>query len=324
MQQRNPFTFKWNRSTPNTKMACKAFIVEAFHQVRNCSTTGILPMCVSPAEYALLHPAGPMVILASPGDMPGGGARHAWEHLNNAFENQQMLYRACLTHITSPDANMPSDIIRSMHEGEHGLANRDLRWIFTFLKNFCVFTLTDITVLKESFVVPWDRVQEIRTFVHDKQQIISILAANFAPINNFDAYEQAKKWFSVQHWANCWIEHARNHGTPELLNIADLFRDIIAYCDTSLQHITAAQAGYHAAAAVALPSATPPSDAVIERAFAAFMAKQRPKCAAYCWSHGESMNPTHTSKLWDGTKGCKHPKPGHDQSATPQDHKGGK
>jgi hypothetical protein len=321
--QRNPFTFKWNSSL-NKKVACDQFLLDTLDQSRRCTNAvnGILHACVTPAEYAILHPLIPMVVLVHPGPMPGGAARHPWEYLNNAFETQESMIRMLLIHITSPEAAMPEDILRSMRDGVHGLSTRDLRWIIAFLRQFAVFTFSDIDHLMESFKLPWDPTMDIHTFIHDKQHTLRLLAANHCAMNNRDAYVCIKSWFNLTHWAQCWNEHARTHATLATLDVDHLFRDVVLYCETSLPHMTTGQAGYHAAAVSAQPSSAGIAEAVAA-AMAVYEAKNKPKCAAYCWSHGESQNPTHTSKLWDGKKGCKNPKPGHIQTATPLDHKGG-
>ena len=96
--QRNPFTFKVNAGIVNKKMAIADFILQAQDQARHCSNTGILPLCMTVAEHLVLYPLGPAVILQSPGPMPAGAARHPWEHLNTAYETQQVLSRCMLTH----------------------------------------------------------------------------------------------------------------------------------------------------------------------------------------------------------------------------------
>ena len=318
--QRHPLTFKVNAGISNKKMAIADFILQAHDQARHCSTDGILPLCMTAAEHLVLYPLGPAVILLPPGPMPGGAARHPWEHLNTAYETQQVLARQMLTHTISPEAGIPVDLIRSMHDGIHGLSNRDLPWIYAYLKNFSVLSPTDIDELMDEFALPWDSKQEIRTFVHDKQHLLRVLAANLCPINTRDVYVHAKKWFNPIHWLQCWNDHARLHSTLLLYNADDLFRDIILFRDTSFQHMTSSQAGYHAAAVTQHPVTTTGTEDAIELAVAAFMDKQKPQWTTYCWSHGPNNDPTHHS----GVKGCRNPKPGHQHKATLLNRMGGK
>jgi hypothetical protein len=308
---RTTFTCVWNPNIKFPKLACQQFLRSAQDQAINCTMTGILPFCMTEAEHLVLYPLGPRVVLGNPGAMPAGNARHVWEHLNTAYELQEFTRRAFFSHLTSPAAGIPLDIIRSMEDGPHGLSTRSLQWIFTFLQNFCVLTFADIDEIKLHFTEAWDQVQEIRTFIHDKQHLLRLLAANHCTMNNHDVYGYTKKWFHVTHWAQCWNEHFRTHQTLALLNVEHLFRDIIVFKETSLQHMTAAQAGYHAAAV--FPQAT--IEDTIAIAVAAAMANYKPK--SYCWSCGETSNPRHTSAS------CNKQKPGHQKKATIQNRMGG-
>jgi hypothetical protein len=318
--QRNPFTFKWNTKL-NKKVGCDQFVLDLFDQSRHCTSKplGIFHACVDAAEHLVLHPLIPMVILAHPGPMPAGHARHPWAYLNAAYEEQETMKRHLLTYITSPDANMPEDILRSMQDGVHGLSTRDLRWIITFLRQFAVFAFSDIDQLMESFKLPWDSTTDINIFIHDKQHTMRLLAANHCPMNNRDAYVCIKSWFNLVHWAQCWNEHARTHATLATLDVDDLCRDIILYSDTSLPHMTTAQAGYHAAAAIAQPLPTSVEEAVAA-AMAVYEAKNKPasKWKYYCHTHGPNNDPTHTSTT------CRNPHPTkHNKNATINDRKGG-
>jgi hypothetical protein len=307
-QSSRQFTAKFNQNI-NRQVAANQFRLDFLDNLRRATNApnqlGILHAGVSPAQHLALHPQVPALILADPGPMPGGAARHPWEHLEKAFLNQTDAIRCGNIYITSPEANVPLDILRSMQDGALGMSTRDMRWILQFLlDNYATLRLTDIDEMIHTFkTVLWDTTSDIRCYLYDKRQIMHLLAANHCIMNHRDAYEHAKMWFNASHFTQCWIEHARAHPTLASLNIDHLFDDIIAFRDTSLKHMTTAQAGYHAAAATSTTnqaSSTSVADAVAA-AMAAYEAKHKPasksKWKSYCWTHGPSNNKDHTSAL---------------------------
>ena len=218
---------------------------------------------------------------------------------SNCVQQPTGATRFLLIHITSPEANIPDDFLRSMQDGIHGLSSRECRWICSYISNFSILKLVDIDELLTLFEVPWDPSKEIRSFKHYKQHTLRLLAANFCPMKNHDVYIRTKTWFNSAHWSQCWNDHARTQATLATLNVDHLFADIIMFCDTSLPHMTTAQADYHASAAAVIQAS--PTNA--EHAFAAMMAvyesKRQPasKWKYYCHTHGPNHNPDQTSAL---------------------------
>ena len=318
--QRHTFTFAWDHKAKSQKLACQAFVRAALDQARKCTLTGIAAFCLTQAEYTALHPNVPRTMLNPPGEMPAGNARHAWERLTIAYETQEHMRNYLSSYLASPAAEIPTDILRSMEDGEHGMSTRSLEWIFTFLKNYCRLTFTDIDDLRALLAEPWDQTQEIRTFVHDKEHILRTLAGNHCRQCDYEVYCCAKKWFNPVHWAQCWTDHARTHQTLADLNVDELFAAIISYKETSLQHMTIAQTGYHAAAAITETTQVSVAEAVAA-AMTAYAIKHQPAAQwkHYCWTHGPSNNSQHTSKL------CTNPDlPKHRKDATILNRMGGR
>ena len=169
--QQYTFTFAWNHKAKSPKQACQAFVRAALDQAMVCTLTGIAAFCLTQAEYNTLLPLVPRIMLNSPGEMPVGNARHAGDRVNTAYETLQHMRNYLSSYLASPAAGIPTDILRSMEDGERGMSTRSLEWIFTFLKNYCRLIFTDIDDLKAMLAEQWDQTQEIRTFVHDKEHI---------------------------------------------------------------------------------------------------------------------------------------------------------
>ena len=308
----------------------------AIHSNRGGGCHGHLALLVSPEKYLLIAgvefepptvPPAPSTITGTTTIVTQGLAQNTTDWTEyRTYKGMDSVLKAQLIAAVNPD------YIEIMADPQLGYTNVTTYALLTHLwTTYGQITTADLTQNLISIQAPWDTNRGIDSLFLQIQTCRQYAEAGDDPISDLAAirfgYENIFKTGRFEHSCRSWREKAN-----------DLQKSYTGFCEhfrwadnDRRNNVTTQSAGYHGmnrATATAPPAAWtgPTPTAVVQGANAAnsppaapgnHPAPAVPPLLTYCWTHGSSINASHTSAT------CKHKADGHQENATNDNKMGG-
>jgi hypothetical protein len=208
------------------------------------------------------------------------------------------------------------DFISALSDGDDGFSMCTAHMFMTHLyDNYGTITPTEAKQNKEELKAPWNPADPLESLWTRTTEIRQIAIVAEDPISDtstladlLTVFEQTGLFTdALKEWAL----------KPAADRTLLLFKAFIAPHDEyRREDQTAANAGYQGFN-VTTPAPVAPSPAPVARAAAVTPPPAAPGTMSYCWSHGATSNPMHSSMS------CEHKKAGHQDTATMSNMQGG-
>ena len=216
-------------------------------------------------------------------------------------------------------ASIENTFITALEDAEVGFAmvtsKQILQHVITEYGNI---TLDELAANIETLNEPWNSELPIRLLWDRIKECQRIGAAGGEPITNRMAMYTTLKLLDATGLYSTYTTNWRQTYPLQTNWNMDTFKEFFNHADKDRKkHLTTKDAGYHGAHAVTKVATTEGTNTNTEKTTTHFVDPTSGRKIYYCWSHGGSLNPAHTSAT------CKYPKEGHKTDAVWLDMKEG-
>ena len=209
-------------------------------------------------------------------------------------------------------AAIENTYITALEDAEVGFAMVTSKQILQFtITEYGIITLDELAANIETLNEPWNSEKPIRMLWDRIKECQRIGTAGGEPISNRVAMFTALKLLDGTGLYSTYTTSWRQTYPLQTAWNIDTFKDFFNHADKDRRkNMTTKDAGFHGANAVTKITPTEAHTTSTTCNATNFVDPTSGKKIWYCWSHGGSLNPDHTSAT------CRYPKEGHKMEAT--------